>query len=67
VEHPKRLHPLSLLVVSNDGFAKANPIEIKQELVLEHAQKMVKNDELDGPARDGKNRPMRSRGGWANS
>jgi hypothetical protein len=30
-------------VVQNDGFAKAKAIENKQELVVEHAQKIVKN------------------------
>jgi len=36
------------LVALNDGFAKAKAIENKQELVLEHAQKMVNTGGSDG-------------------
>jgi hypothetical protein len=39
-------------VALNDGFAKANAIENKQELVLEHAQKIVKTGGSDMTAAD---------------
>ena len=39
----KRQYPLDSVVASNDGFAKAKAIENKQELVVEHAQELVKD------------------------
>jgi hypothetical protein len=35
------------VVASNDGFAKAKAFENKQELVLEHAQELVKDGGSD--------------------